>query len=112
MSKKSILFSAVLALLMSACGTWRPDKLEIATATAIDTRLPAQMEFADFRAEFPNAVLVDGDESTGTWLAQVTQVCFLCRTSRGFRRSEDVYARIVHFEDSRLARIEATGTMQ
>jgi len=106
---RTILFFAAIGqiVLLGACGSWSPEKLEGATALAIDGRLPEQMPIADFRAEFPQAVRVDGDEMNGSWLVLARQVCFWCRTAWGFQRSEDVYARVVRFENGRLATIEA-----
>lgn len=103
---------AASAMFLGACGAWKPETLEATTAEFIDSRLPARMALADFRSEFPDAVLVDGDEADGTWFVQSRQVCFWCRTSQGFRRSEDVYARVVRFEAGRLASIDAARAMR
>lgn len=112
MNRTVTLLAVASMALLAACGAWKPEKLEATTAEAIDSRLPAQMALVDFRSEFPDAVLVDGSEADGTWLVHVQQICFRCRTAHGFRRSEDVYARVVHFEGGRLARIEAAGAVQ
>jgi len=96
--------------LLGACGAWSPEKLETATALAIDGRLPEQMPVADFRAEFPQAVLIDGDDTNGSWLVHARRVCFWCRTARAFQHSEDVYLRFVRFEDGRLASVEPGRT--
>ena len=103
-----LLVVAVTALL-GACGSWKPEKLEATTAQAIDDRLSSAMTVAAFQGEFPQAVLVDGNETDGSWFLHVQQVCFWCRTAEGFQRSEDVYARIVRFEGGRLAGIDAVG---
>jgi len=107
--RRILVLGIAAAALFPACSTWGPERLEATTAQAIDSRLPAQMPFADFKSDFPNAMLVDGDESTGAWLVYAQQTCFGCRTAEGFQRSEDVYARVVHFENGRLVRIEATS---
>lgn len=106
-------FVAVVSMvLLAGCGAWKPEKLEATTAEAIDSRLAAQMALADFQSEFPDAVLVDGSEADGAWFVHVQEICFWCRSAHGFQRSEDVYARVVHFEGGRLARIEAARAVR
>lgn len=101
----TLLMVAVTAL-VGACGAWKPAKLDATTAGAIDERLPSGLAVATFRQDFPQAVLVEGNKTSGRWFVHVQQVCFWCRTAAGFQRSEDVYARIVRFEDGRLAGID------
>ena len=102
---RSVVILAFLSILAS-CGVWKPERLEASTEAAIDQRLTIGMSVDAFRREFNNAVLVDGDATTGAWFVYVEQVCFWCRTPNGFQRSRDVYARVVHFDDGALARIE------
>lgn len=104
-----VLLLLAVAALLGACGSWKPEKVEAATAHAIDDRLSSEMTVAAFQREFPQAALVDGNETDGSWFLHVQQVCFWCRTAEGFQRSEDVYARIVRFEGGRLAGIDAVG---
>lgn len=98
--------------LLGGCGSWKPEKLEATTAQAIDDRLSSAMTVAAFQGEFPNAVLVEGDETNGKWFVHAQEVCFWCRTAGGFGRSEDVYARIARFKDGRLAGIDAVSASQ
>ena len=101
------LVSTVLTLMaLASCGAWKPEKLDATTREVIDSRLSMGMSVDSLRREFGNAVLVDGDESTGAWFVYVDQVCFWCRTPEGFQRSRDVYGRVVHFDDGALSRIE------
>ncbi len=106
MKTRHLFVICVSMVLLSACGAWKPEKLEAATSEAIDSRLTGQMPLADFRSEFPDAVLVDGNDIDGAWFVSAQHVCFWCRTPHGFQRSMDVYARVVKFEDGKLTRVE------
>lgn len=108
-NRQGVLLVLAMAALLGACGAWKPEKLETTTAHAIDERLASGMAVAEFQGVFPQAVLVDGDETNGRWFVHVERVCFWCRTAAGFQRSEDIYARIVRFEDGQLAGIAAVG---
>lgn len=108
--KTSLLIVVGHAALLGACGMWNTEKLDATTAHVIDGHLPSGMSVAAFQGEFPQAVLIDGDDRNGSWFVHVQRVCFWCRTAEGFQRSADVYTRIVRFEDGRLAGIDAVGT--
>lgn len=110
-SVRQLLLLAALGhiVALSACSTWDSRKLEASTVDMLDKRLRSQMSLTAFRDEFPDAVLVDGDDGDGSWFVHVRNVCFWCRTAGGFQRSEDVYARIVRFEGGRLAGIDAVS---
>jgi len=106
--KLPVMLVAFLALVeLGGCGAWKAESLEAATADRIDSRLPRQMSLDEFRKEFPDAQRVDGDADSGAWLVTDHHTCFWCRTPHGFQRSEDVYARLVYFEDGAMVRIQA-----
>ena len=108
-NRPMVVLLGAVTVMLGACGAWKPERLEVSTARAIDDRLASQMTPGAFRAEFPDAVLIDGDESNGSWFVHVQRACFWCRSAEGFRRSEDVHARIVRFEDGRIAGIDAVS---
>ena len=95
---------------VAGCGAWKAEKLEATTAGHIDSRLSSNMALDDFRNAFPDAERISGDDQNGAWFVSVQDICFWCRTREGFERSRDVYARVVHFEDGELARIEPSRT--
>ena len=71
MQKTLLLLVIGHATLLAACGTWKAEKLEATTAQAIDDHLPSGMSVAAFQEEFPQAVLVDGDDHNGNWFVSV-----------------------------------------
>lgn len=108
-NRPMVVLLGAVTVMLGACGAWKPTRLDASTAHAIDDRLSSAMTVAAFQGQFPDAVLVDGDEINGRWFVHVRRACFWCRTAQGFQRSEDVYARIVRFEDGRLAGIDAVS---
>ena len=99
--------SSLVLLLLSAagCGTWNAEKLEQATVASIDDGLRSGMPFDEFRREFPDAMLIRGNETSGDWLVATHKVCFVCTSADGFRRSLDTYTRIVRFEQDKLTAV-------
>ena len=104
MLRKTTIF-VVMAMLVSAagCSRWSIERYDDETTSRIDANLQIGMTSAEFGSAFPDA------KSTGpdTWLVSVQEVCFWCHSGRGFRQSEEIFARIVTFENGHLANIAA-----
>ena len=88
--------------LFSGCGHWAVERQDSETAERIDANLRIGMSMAEFRGLFPDA------ESMGenTYFVSVQEVCFWCYSSRGFRESNQVFARSVTFENNSLVSID------
>lgn len=100
-----IMFFAVIVILVSAtgCSRWSIERYDDETASRIDASLSIGMTSAEFKSAFPDAKSM----GTDTWLVSVKEVCFWCHSGRGFRQSEEIFARIVTFEDGHLVNIAA-----
>ncbi len=103
MKTRNLLPLLALSLLLAACGHWNEDKYEARVVDYIDNKLQTGMSVADLQAAFPAAQQVDGN----TWLVTAEELCFRCTSALAFKRSKDVYARIVTFEGGSLSAIEA-----
>ena len=89
-------------LLLAGCSAWNAERLEQATVTAIDDQLSLEMPLDEFRRSFPDAIQIDVSGLSSSWLVYTQKACFMCTTGDGFRRSQETYARVVHFERDRL----------
>jgi hypothetical protein len=85
------------------CSRWSIERYDGETSMRIDANLSIGMTSTEFRSAFPDAESMGRD----TWLVDVQEVCFWCHSGRGFRQSEEVFARVVTFEDGHLAEIAA-----
>ena len=103
---KSTAYILVLLLSLAGCSTWNGERLEQATVAAIDDRLRTGMPVDEFRREFPDAALISDDDTSSDWLVSTQKICFVCTSADGFKRSRDIYARIVHFEQDRLKTVK------
>ena len=95
-----------LCLMTAGCGRWAIDRQDERAAELIDARLPAGMTLQEFGREFPAAQAFDSADGQTTYLVTAQQICFWCKSKRGFVRSVDTFARVATFENEVLVRVE------
>ena len=95
----------LLAAGVAGCGAWQAERYEADVAERIDSRLSAGMSVDDFLGVFPDAMRVD--DSGPVYFIAFQETCFWCRNRHAFRTSRNTWARVVRFENDRLATIES-----
>lgn len=105
MSGLRIAVTLLLTASLAACGAWKPERYEADVAERIDSRLSVGMSVDEFLGVFPDATRVE--ESGPVYFVAFRETCFWCRDREAFRTSRNTWARVVRFEDDRLAAIEA-----
>ena len=109
--KKLSLISLCL-LLLAACGHWKVERHDAKAAAQIDARLITGMSREDMLSIFPDAQSMNDVSGNVQYLVFVEDTCFWCKSGAGFKRSSDIYSRVVTFENNFLASIEPAREMK
>ena len=97
----------VISMSFSACSRWSVERQDARAEALLGDSLQVGMSLQDFRAAYPNAKQVPGTDSDAAFLVTASDVCFWCYSGRGFKESEEVFGRIVHFENGTLSSSQA-----
>ncbi len=73
---------------------------------SIDARLSIEITRDEFLTAFPDAELIDEQSNTASYLIYEQSLCFICSSSQAFRRSTDVFVRVIVFDGNRMSAIE------
>ena len=92
--------------MLAGCGHWSVESHEMKVAASIDARLSIEMTRDEFLTAFPDAELIDEQSDTTSYLIYEQSPCFICSSSQAFRRSMDVFARVIVFDGNRMSAIE------
>ncbi len=97
-----LIFFSVLA----GCSHWSVENHEAKITALIDARLSMEMTRDEFLTAFPDAELINQQSNTTRYLIYEQSLCFICSSSQAFRRSTDVFARVIVFDGNRMSVIE------
>ena len=102
----------VISTSFSACSRWSVERQDARAEAVLGDSLQVGTTLHDFRAAYPNAQQVPGTDSDAVFLVTASDVCFWCYSGSGFKESEEVFGRIVHFENGTLSGSQAVHTEQ
>lgn len=96
-------------LAVTGCSHWSADAYNGQAATYIDSQLTSGMSMAEVRRSFPNAMALEPVAGTTRYLVYVEAPCFQCASASGFKRSSEIYARVLIFREDQLVVIESVS---
>ncbi len=96
----------IFFFVLAGCGHWSVESHETRVAASLDARLSMKMTRDEFLTAFPDAELIDEQSDTASYLIYKQSLCFICSSSQAFRRSTDVFARVIVFDGDRMSAIE------
>ena len=96
----------IFSFVLGGCGHWSVESHEANVAALIDAGLSMEMTRDEFLTAFPDADLINEQSDTATYLIYEQSRCFICSSSQAFRRSTDVFARVIVFDGTRMSAIE------
>ncbi len=91
---------------LAGCANWGSEKQERETREHLDSQMSVGMSFDAFEQRFPLATMLEGEPGNGAFLVTEDRVCWWCSSPTAFKRSKDVFARVVNFSDGKLVSID------